>query len=178
MAERGKSVTVVCAAALLLLLFPVSRAAGQTSAPTLQRRDAQAVTDKAPAVTTGTSTLPPDVSGEYLLGDNGETIEIELEPKHLDGYVSILGDRTSDKGTPLTFFFKTSTLDGVEIGFTTHRIHETWYSFRGTIVRGAAQNPSAQGYYMLDGMLTSHDAVEQQEYARRVSLPLAAQSLP
>lgn len=164
-------------AALALMLGAPSPAAAQQESPTLHRREAATVKDRAPAVTTGTSTLPPEVSGEYILGDNGEAVEIELEPRHLDGYLSLRGDRSSDKGTPLTYFFKTSTLQGVELGFVTERIHEAWYSFKGTIVRGQAESPDDQGYYMLEGTLTHHGAADEDE-PRFVSLPMAGQKLP
>lgn len=169
---------------LLLAVFTIeicSVSLAQSGHPVLHHREAgqpSSAASEEPAVTTGLSTLPSDVSGEYLLGDNGEVIEIDLQPKHLDGYISLRGDNSSDNGTPLTFFFKDSTLDGVEIAFTTHRIHETWYSFRGTIVRGATQDRSAQGYYKLDGTLTKHDVVGGTDHPRIVSLPMASQSVP
>lgn len=161
----------------IALALPPLLAAAQSENPTLHRRGAPAAKDHPPAVTTGTSTLPPDVSREYVLGDNGEAIEIELEPQHLDGYLSLRGDQTSDKGTPLTYFFTTSTLNGVEVGFVTERIHDAWYSFKGTIVRGKAESPDEQGYYMLEGTLTHHSAGGQDQ-PRFISLPSASQTIP
>ncbi|MGC2402451.1 MAG: hypothetical protein WA510_21835, partial [Acidobacteriaceae bacterium] len=94
----------------------------------------------------GRTTLPPEASGQYQLGSGG-TIEVDLQPNRLSGYITRLGDRASDEGTPLTFFFATSRLSGQRLSFTTRQVHGVWFSFEGTIVRGPAQSRTQQGYY-------------------------------
>jgi hypothetical protein len=124
---------------------------------------------------TGRSTLPPDASGTYQFGSGG-AIEVELQPNRLSGYITRLGDRASDEGTPLTFFFATSRLSGQRLSFTTRQVHGVWFSFEGTIVRGPAQSRTQQGYYLLEGQLVLHDPASGTEQPRMVSLPLARQS--
>jgi hypothetical protein len=120
----------------------------------------------------GRTLLPLDASGEYALGAGG-LVDVELQPDRLSGFISRLGDRESDQGTPLTFFFATSRLAGEQLAFTTRQIHGIWFSFEGTIVRGNAGSRDQEGYYRLQGKLVMHDAAGQPEQARMVSLPLA-----
>jgi hypothetical protein len=98
-------------------------------------------------------------------------IDVELQPDRLSGFITRLGDRESDEGTPLTFFFATSRLAGQRLAFTTRQVHGVWFSFEGTIVRGSARSRDQQGYYLLEGRLVMHDVASQTEQARMVSLP-------
>jgi hypothetical protein len=118
--------------------------------------------------------LPVEASGEYSLGSGG-MVDVELQPDRLSGFITRLGDRESDEGTPLTFFFATSRLSGQQLAFTTRQVHGVWFSFEGTIVRGPARTRDQQGYYLLEGKLVMHDVASQTEQARMVSLPLARQ---
>jgi hypothetical protein len=102
-------------------------------------------------------------------------IDVELQPDRLSGYITRFGDRESDEGTPLTFFFATSRLAGQRLSFTTRQVHGVWFSFDGTIVRGTARTREQQGYYLLQGQLVLHDVATQTQQARMVSLPMARQ---
>jgi hypothetical protein len=102
-------------------------------------------------------------------------IDVELQPDRLSGYITRFGDRESDEGTPLTFFFATSRLAGQRLSFTTRQVHGVWFSFDGTIVRGTARTRDQQGYYLLQGQLILHDVATQTQQARMVSLPMARQ---
>jgi hypothetical protein len=124
---------------------------------------------------TGRTVLPADASGEYQFGAGG-TIDIELEPNRLGGFLTRLGDSASDQGTPLTFFFSTGRLSGDRLSFTTRQVHGVWFSFEGTIARGSAQSRNQQGYYLLEGRLVLHDAYGQTQQTRMVSLPSTRQS--
>jgi hypothetical protein len=123
---------------------------------------------------TGRTVLPLEASGEYTLG-SGEVVDVELQPDRLSGFITRLGDRESDQGTPLTFFFATSRLSGQQLAFTTRQIHGVWFSFEGTIVRGNARSRDQQGFYLLEGRLVLHDVATQTQQARMVSLPMARQ---
>jgi hypothetical protein len=123
----------------------------------------------------GRTILPLEASGEYSLGGGG-MVDVELQPDRLSGYITRMGDRESDEGTPLTFFFATSRLASQQLAFTTRQVHGVWFSFEGTIVRGSAQSRDQQGYYLLQGKLVLHDVGSQTEQARIVSLPLARQN--
>ncbi len=179
-ASTGAKVVLVAIASVLISPGPdlIAQTAPQTApVPVLHRRvDAQAV-EEADAVTIsrGRTTLPPDASGAYSLGQAGELVEIDLEPHQLSGYISRLGDRMSDEGTPLTFFFASTLLQGRGLSFTTRQVHGVWFSFTGTIVRGNAPTRSQDGYYRLEGRLVLHDTANSTEQARDVSLPLMRQ---
>jgi hypothetical protein len=161
------------AIALLALALPVW---GQTKAPdpVLHRRQVNDELDY-DTRSTGRTILPLEASGEYQLG-SGEIVEIDLQPDRLSGYITRFGDRASDQGTPLTFFFATSRLAGQQLAFTTRQVHGVWFSFEGTIVRGSARGRDQPGYYLLQGRLVLHDTDSQTEQARMVSLPLARQN--
>src|SRR5271156_1401142 len=124
---------------------------------------------------TGRTILPLEASGEYSMGSGG-TVDVELQPDRLSGFITRSGDRESDEGTPLTFFFATSRLAGQQLAFTTRQVHGVWWAFEGTIVRGSARSREQQGYYLLQGRLVMHDVASQTEQVRMVSLPLARQS--
>jgi hypothetical protein len=168
--------------ALLALTLPwcVPPLWGQTNKPpepVLHRRGYNQVDDELDVGTrsSGRTILPLEASGEYTLG-SGEMVDVELQPDRLSGFITRLGDRESDEGTPLTFFFATSRLAGQRLSFTTRQVHGVWFSFDGTIVRGTAGSRDQQGYYLLQGRLVLHDVASQTEQARMVSLPMARQS--
>jgi hypothetical protein len=164
---------------LLVALLAATSLAAQTRTPdpVLHRRAYNQVDDDLGFDTrsSGRTVLPVDASGEYALGSTG-AIDVELQPDRLSGFITRLGDRESDEGTPLTFFFATSRLAGQQMAFTTRQVHGVWFSFEGTIVRGSARSREQQGYYLLEGRLVMHDVATQTEQARMVSLPLARQS--
>jgi hypothetical protein len=157
----------------LLAIAAIFPAHAQAPQPVLHRRGYSEV--DLGTRSTGRTTLPTDASGEYVLGSNA-TIDIELEPDRLSGFLARLGDRESDEGASLTFFFSTGHLSGQRLAFTTRQVHGVWFSFEGTIVRGSAQSRNQQGYYLLQGQLVMHDLASQTEQTRSVSLPLARQS--
>jgi hypothetical protein len=148
----------------------------QTKAPELHRRGYNQADDDMDSGTrsSGRTILPAEASGEYTLG-SGEMVDVELQPDRLSGFITRLGDRESDEGTPLTFFFATSRLAPQQLAFTTKQIHGVWFSFEGTIVRGPARSRDQQGYYLLEGRLVLHDVAGKTDQARMVSLPLARQ---
>jgi hypothetical protein len=170
------------AAALLLLAFlggeaPLIWAQAAASDPVLHRRsynhdDADLEYDTR---STGRTILPLEASGEYSMGSGG-TVDVELQVDRLSGFITRPGDRESDEGTQLTFFFATSRLTGQQLAFTTRQVHGVWWAFEGTIVRGSARSREQQGYYLLQGRLVMHDADSRTEQARMVSLPLARQN--
>jgi hypothetical protein len=165
-------------AGLAFVLLAPALLWAQTKAqdPVLHRRAYNQVDDDLDMSTrsTGRTILPEEASGTYSLGSGG-SIDVELQPDRLSGFITRLGDRESDEGTPLTFFFATSRLSGQRLAFTTRQVHGVWFSFDGTIVRGSARSRDQQGYYLLEGRLVMHDVAGQTEQARMVSLPLARQ---
>jgi hypothetical protein len=147
----------------------------QAQQPVLHRRGYSQVDDAMDYTrSSGRTGLPLEASGEYTLGSGG-MVDVELQPDRLSGFITRPGDRESDEGTPLTFFFATSRLAGQRLSFTTRQVHGVWFSFDGTIVRGPAPSRAQQGYYLLEGQLVLHDVASQTQQARMVSLPLARQ---
>jgi hypothetical protein len=155
-----------------LLLAALNTLAQSTSDPKLHRRGDPSTTDRPVVVKQNKiiSLIPEEVSGEYMLGHPGEVVQIILQFGELSGYISRQGDGESDSGTPLTFFFDQTSIDGQEIKFTTRQIHGVWYSFQGTIVRGPGKTHEEEGYYLLTGELIQHDTVQKTELRRNVSL--------
>jgi hypothetical protein len=163
---------------LALLALPAGPMWGQTRAPdpVLHHRSYNQVDDELDYTrSSGRTILPLEASGEYALGSGG-MVDVELQSDRLSGFITRLGDRESDEGTPLTFFFATSRLSGQRLAFTTRQVHGVWFSFDGTIVRGSARSRDEQGYYLLQGQLVMHDVASQTQQARMVSLPLARQN--
>jgi hypothetical protein len=170
-----RPVKVAGLAFVLLALAPLW-AQTKTQDPVLHRRGYNQVEEDLDMSTrsTGRTLLPLEASGTYALGSSG-SIDVELQPDRLSGFITRMGDRASDEGTPLTFFFATSRLAGQRMAFTTRQVHGVWFSFEGTIVRGSARGRDQPGYYLLEGRLVMHDVAGQTEQARMVSLPLARQ---
>jgi hypothetical protein len=172
--SRWHSLALLAAIVLPCLPLPM-QGQGLAPQPVLHRRSYDGDELDVGTRSTGRTALPTDASGEYLLG-TGATIDVELQLDRLSGFMTRLGDRESDEGTPLTFFFATGRLSGQRLSFTTRQVHGLWFSFEGTIVRGSAQSRTQQGYYLLEGQLVLHDTATQTQQARMVSLPLARQS--
>ena len=97
-----------------------------------------------------------DISGAYDFEHENESIQLNLDNGRLDGYISKLGDETSDRGTPLTYFFSKAKAQGMHVTFSTKQIHGLWYSFDGTVTRGSGARREEAGYYLLQGTLTTH----------------------
>lgn len=133
-----------------------------------QRRSGTAQQAKIPSHSR--STLPEDAFGEYEWGRRGDVIEIALDGGGLSGYISRFGDSESDNGTPLTFFFDRVSARERQVGFTTRQIHGIWYAFEGTIVRGPGLDRGDEGFYLLQGTLTTHDAARGTETQQAVRL--------
>ena len=166
-----------CIAGVLLLPFlpfPIATAQQQLPLPRLQRRREALAADG--IFRPGRSSLPEDAAGAYALSPNpAEIIEMILNGDgssvRLQGYLTRMGDGSSDRGAPLTYFFARTTVSPTQLTFITRQVHGVWWSFAGTIDRGSAQSNAQKGYYFLNGMLTEHFDTGQAA-PRRVSLPL------
>jgi hypothetical protein len=152
----------------------VSSAQQQIPIPRLQRRK-QALAEDG-VFPPGRSHLPIEAGGAYALSPNPlEIIEMILNGDggdvRLQGYLTRMGDGSSDHGAALTYFFARTTVSPSQLTFITRQVHGVWWSFSGTIERGSAPSPSQKGYYFLNGTLTEHFD-NGQSAPRRVSLPL------
>ena len=172
MLRRGvRDCAVYCLFVALGVVWPLR--AQQAPATGLHRRTSASADNSTAPVTVvkSSSTLPPDASGDYLLGSEpGDVIQISLQRKELDGYVSTKGELESDRDAPLTLFFSRTMLDGPRLSFDTYQIHGIWFSFEGTIVRGSGSSKNEEGYYLLQGTLTKHNTAEKLSEPRKVNL--------
>ena len=116
---------------LVLLVSPVLPAAPQSAAPP---------TD--------------DYSGMYSFLRDGEFVQVTLEDDgKISGFISRFGDSESDKNQFLDQFFESGKLDSGHLTFTTKNVHGTWFTFDGTLGRGAGKRPDEEGYYVIRGTL-------------------------
>ena len=185
-ALRGTRVQLTTLTTAALLLFPAValaelRLQAQTEPGLHHRTDSDAAAQNQAAGSSQSTThvhLPEEAEGEYQWGDSGEVINLYVENGRLDGYLTQRSERRQVNSTPITFSFDRTTVHGSQITFTTQRIHGDWYSFTGSLVRGSAVSPRQQGYYLLNGTLSSHfhtqivgeDARPEQSSDRVVSL--------
>lgn len=159
---------------LLAVIVPGFLVAQAIHPPVLHRRNEQELGQQTMMEVHGQPILSEDASGEYNLGQPGEVIQIILEQQgHLTGYISILGDHDSDRGTPLTFMFHHTSVSGEQVQFATGTVHGVWYGFHGSILRGAARSHSEEGYYRLTGVLEEHDMAAGTTQKRNVDLKLS-----
>jgi hypothetical protein len=158
----------VVLATLLLSVVPTVLAQ-VTADPSLHHRSetSQNPTTASGGKQRGTSTLPADASGEYMIDESGSVVQITIENGRLDGYISKLVDGQTSS---LTFFFDRTTLGGDRLTFATKQVHGIWYSFDGTIVRGNAQSKQQDGYYRLKGAWVTHDEVQKSQSDSMISL--------
>jgi hypothetical protein len=116
---------------LLLLLLPLLSAAPQSALP---------ATD--------------DYSGMYTFLREGEFIQVTVEEEgKVSGFISRFGESDSDKNEFLDQFFESGKLDSGHLTFTTKNVHGTWFTFDGTLGRGAGKKPEDEGYYVISGTL-------------------------
>ena len=166
-------------------------------AQTLARRPAQpqsAGTSQQAAASDARQALPIAAEGEYRWGEPGEVIELYVEEGALRGYLTRRTERSHADSSPMTFAFASVGTTGTSLTFATQHIHGDWYSFTGQVVRGIAKSPHQEGYYLLQGTLTTHlgpddsqsatgtpaadePAVPIEPLTRQVSLKLAAGGL-
>lgn len=116
----------------------------------------------------GTSTLPASASGEYMLDETGSVVQITIDNRVLDGYISKL---TEQQTSALTYFFDRTTINGDRLTFTTKQVHGVWYSFDGEIERGDASHTKQEnGYYRLKGTWVTHDEAQRSQSTSMVNL--------
>lgn len=99
--------------------------------------------------------LAADYSGMYGFLHEGEFVQLTVEDDgRLTGFVSRFGTLDSDRGAFLDQFFKTASLKGSQVTFTTDVIHGTSFDFVGNVTRGEGKTKAEEGYYVLKGQLT------------------------
>jgi hypothetical protein len=147
---------------LLLLLQTV---------PTLQHRGTSppplAPTVAQPA---GPSTLPLGAEGEYRWRENDEVIQLFVENKQLQGYLTRRTARNDAGSAPLTFDFTSGSARNGRVQFATRALHGETYTFDGIVQRNAHPTEQ-QGEWLLEGTLVLHTG--DTSVPEHISAPLA-----
>jgi hypothetical protein len=119
--------------------------------------------------------------GMYAFLQEGEFVQITVEGQgRVTGFVSRYGDSESDRGVFLDHFFKSGTLDGNQLEFTTDTVHGVSFEFQGAIERGDGRNRGDEAYYILKGVLIEtrgDDAKKTSSQRRQVELKSFPQDL-
>jgi len=90
----------------------------------------------------------------YTFLREGEFVQVTVEEEgKVSGFISRFGDSDTDKNEFLDQFFESGKLDSSHLTFTTKNVHGTWFTFDGTVGRGAGKKPEEEGYYMIRGTL-------------------------
>lgn len=128
-----------------------------------------------------TQSVPPnsgeDISGMYTFLKEGEFVQLTVEDGRLTGFVSRYGESESDKGAFLDQMFKEGVIKGNTIHFVTRQVHGVWYEFDGTVERGDAKDPNAEGYRVVKGKLTQYTEGEKDKPTAK-SRELTMKSFP
>jgi hypothetical protein len=168
---------------LALTMALLGGGAQQSETPGLQHRPAGAPADQSVKVTLegGKTVIPDDAFGLYRYADRegefGEGLQINQQFGEVSGYFSVsAGSKSHGK---LQTYFLSEVEGGNPSGnghftFTTRQVHGVWYSFDGKVFRGTAANAAADGYYLMDGTLTTHDDVQKSAQNKTISLKLTA----
>jgi len=126
-----------------------------------------------------------DFSGLYTFVHEGESVQITLDelptpakPKvPVTGYVTRLGESDTDRDQTFDLMFKSGSLDGQNISFTTKTIHGTSYEFTGTVRRGDANSKDKEGYVVIEGTLVEN-SVDKSGKPRSQRRELTMKSFP
>lgn len=137
----------VCLTLLGLLLL-----CGQHFA-SAQARTSMSPNQSKPPAKTNSNKAAEDISGMYSFLNEGEFVQINLEPDGVSGYISRRGDLESDRGAFLDQFFDKAAVDDHDVSFTTRPLHGVWYEFHGRFDRGEGKTKSDDGYYVIKGTL-------------------------
>jgi hypothetical protein len=142
-----------------MMLQPAIVAAQQQQPRLEQRSDANAAIPLDAQITTPV-TIPTEAWGHYTFGHELDLLEVDLEPRGLTGYITLMGDKalkhTPDKKAPLTFFFAKTRVGGDSVYFLTQQIHRLSYEFSGTMAQTPPKEHSLAVAYSLVGTLTTH----------------------
>jgi hypothetical protein len=126
-----------------------------------------------------------DFSGLYTFVHEGESVQITLDelptpakPKvPVTGYVTRLGGPDTDRDQTFDLMFKSGSLDGQNISFTTKTIHGISYEFSGTVRRGDAKSKDKEGYVVIEGTLVEN-SVDKSGKPRSQRRELTMKSFP
>jgi len=154
----------------------------QPSSPGLQHRSTAApVADDQPVTVVhepGKNILPDDAFGLYRFADRegpfGEGLQITYQFDQISGYFSVSAGANTH-GKVLTYFLIRVTGGDGHLTWETRQVHGISYSFEGKVMRGQGLTRAQDGFYLMDGALTTHDDVERTTQNRTVTFKLIGQ---
>ncbi len=95
------------------------------------------------------------ISGMYTFLHDGEFVELDVEDDgSVTGFISRFGEGESDRGAFLDQMFKSASLQGNKLTFTTREVHGVSFEFKGAVERGTGKEPGSEAYWVLKGTLT------------------------
>lgn len=120
-----------------------------------------------------------DYSGMYTFLREGEFIQVTVEEAgKVSGFISRFGDSDTDKNEFLDQFFESGKIDSNHLTFTTKNVHGSWFTFDGTLGRGAGKKPEDEGYYMIRGTLTRFESDADKKNTTQQSRRVEFKSFP
>jgi hypothetical protein len=142
----------VCAVIFAAVTFASSTVAQESA------QDSKAVAPKVGELPAAERNSPGrEYSGMYSFLKDGEFVQISVEDQgKMTGFVSRYRDGESEKGEFLDQYFRSGTLDGNKVSFTTETVRGVWFEFKGTVERGEGKNRGDEAYYVLKGTLTEN----------------------
>jgi hypothetical protein len=154
----------------------------QPASPGLQHRAAAAPPPEDQPVTVvhepGRNILPDDAFGLYRFtareGPFGEGLQINYQFDQISGYFSVSAGANTH-GKVLTYFLSRVTGGDGKLTWETRQAHGISYSFEGKVTRGQGLTRAQDGFYLMDGTLTTHDDVEKTTQNRTVTFKLVGQ---
>ncbi len=105
-------------------------------------------------------TPPSDYSGMYTFLQEGEFVQVSIDPDgRVSGFVSRYADPHEKGGLFLDHFFEAASLkNGYLLSFTTKTVHGVHYDFTGAIGRGEGKTKTEEGYYNIHGTLIEYSS--------------------
>jgi hypothetical protein len=162
-----------------MLISELIAGAGQSGDPGLQHRPAGDPSGQHVAVVRegGKTVLPEDAYGLYKFSDHesafGEGLQINEQFGDVTGYLTV-PDGKGSRAKFSSYFLSEVTGGNSHFAFTTRQVHGVSYSFDGHVQRGPGMAPTQDGYYVLNGTLTTRDQAGNATQNRTVTLTLTA----
>jgi hypothetical protein len=118
-----------------------------------------------------------EYSGMYSFLRAGELVQFTVEDRgHVIGFVSRYADPEGAGGF-LDHFFKSATLDGNRLVFTTEVVQGVSFEFRGMVKRGEGRSRADEAYYVLAGTLIENSVDAAKKTSSR-SIEVELKSFP
>jgi hypothetical protein len=99
---------------------------------------------------------PADISGMYTFLHEGEFVQLTQNGSVLSGFISRFADDKQE--TFVDQFFNKASWSNGELTFETRKTKGVWYEFKGSAKQMPGKTAQQEGFIVLAGKLTSHNA--------------------